>query len=200
MSKIISSYKKKNARGGKLTVDQHIELAILVVSKIKNTDNKFIKGFNNAFASGGNEGIKKWYKSVGSKLAEPSIRWLRRASKIKVKGITKISSKSIKLVKKIPGVKYVIPFVVYHLTYNNARAKGHDRIKSTSLAIESALSPLLVSVDDIDDARAALEAKYEGYLRGARAIGEGAHPNREKLLPIWRNLNDRNKLLKELTK
>ena len=150
MADTISDYQKKIKSNGKLNIDQQKELAEMIVDKVKNTDNKYIKMFNEAIEQGGKGKLSKILSKLKN-LPKPNAKKLamiKRGYGV-IKGIAKIPASGFKLIKRIPGAKYAVPFAVGMLIYNNARADGLNREQAGALALTEALNPYPVGPDDI---------------------------------------------------
>ena len=122
----------------------------MIVDKVKNTDNKFIRTFNEAIEKGGKGNLQKILSKLDN-LPKPNKRTLAMVNKGYgvIKGIAKIPASGFKLIKRLPGAKYAVPFAVGMLLYNNARADGVSRKVAAATALAEALNPFPVGPDDI---------------------------------------------------
>ena len=117
------------------------EFAEQFVEQIKNTDNKYIKGFNKV-ARFGPEKVREWNSKFGSAMPKPKILPLKKMSVPKMGVGTKGA-------KKIPIVKYLVASTVFSVTYAEAQAEGNGPLTSGFVATVETLNPLPVGSGDM---------------------------------------------------
>ena len=198
MADTIADYTEKVGKQGKLSIDQQKDLANLIVEKVKNTDNGYIKGFNNSIKKGGKPGLIKWLAKNKKLYPQPNAKTLKRIKQGYgvIKGIAKIPAGAIRITKKIPGAKYLAVAAIATLVYNNARADGMSRNDALRLSALESVNPFPIGPDDLRQAKNYIKEKYDGEIDEGLATGRGENPNPKG--EITKNINSRRRFEREL--
>ncbi len=124
-------FKEKNIKNvsGKTAREQK-KLAGEFIERISNTNNEYIKGFNNA-VPGGAEAVKKWNLTEGQFI------------KLKSTGkVAHLGGKIIKGLKRAPGAKYAVSIGVYNMSVRNSLGQGDPKWKAHTKAALDTASPV----------------------------------------------------------
>jgi RHS repeat-associated protein len=139
MTEFLKSKLKTNDLGG-VSAKRQVELAKEFVEQIKNTENKFIKGFNSVVGRGPAE-LSKWYHGQGKNLIKP---------------LEQVGERILpKIGRRLPIVRYVmigatLAGAAQAKAY--AESQGHGGVYSTVAGVSDFVNPLPIGQEDLDRA------------------------------------------------
>ena len=124
--------------GKKLTAQEYVDVAQDIVKSVRNSRNRYIRGFNQKVSNP--NVLRKWVDNVGKGLPRP-----KGLTAAKFTGFRRVKVPRLcKFGRKVPVAKYVFLVGVTYLwnaDYNNARADGYSPWQAGSIATARAADP-----------------------------------------------------------